>query len=129
MSENGSDLLERLAYYREETAKLEDELTTAIASVIPPDVQKAIDEVKAELQPDIDQARKKAAETEQAIRDYVILNGESEKGGGLEAVICSGRVSWDTKGLDKAIALIPGLAEFRKKGEPYVTIRSVKGDG
>lgn len=127
MAETGTELLERLSFYRESIVLAEDELASAIAGIIPPEVQKAIDEVKAELEPGIIEAKRKAVEAEQAVRDFILLTGESAKGGGLEAVISSGRVSWDTKGLDKAIALIPGLAEYRKKGDPYVTIRSLKG--
>jgi hypothetical protein len=118
------ELLERLAFAREGAVLAEDELASVIAGILPPEVRKAIQEAEAELKPRIDEAKARIVSVEQVLKETVLMNGRSAKAAGLEAVFAAGRVSWDTKALDKAMALIPGLAEYRKQGYPYVTIRA-----
>jgi len=59
------------------------------------------------------------------IKLRVIASGETAKGAHIQAVFSKGRVSWDTKALDGVVALHPELAQFRKEGEPSVSIRKI----
>ena len=53
--------------------------------------------------------------------------GETVKGDHLQAVWSKGRASWDDKALMGYTKAHPELLEFRKQGEPSVSIRSTSG--
>jgi hypothetical protein len=60
------------------------------------------------------------------VKESVIAGGESVKGEFLHAVYVKGRTTWETKLLDGFAAAHPEILQFRKVGEPSVTIRSSK---
>ncbi len=54
------------------------------------------------------------------------LNELSDIGVHLHAVFSQGRVTWDTKGLDRFALSHPEVVKFRKQGTPSVALRIVK---
>jgi uncharacterized protein YqeY len=95
-----------------------------------PEVRQALDEIKkAEADINAEFAIKSEAvdanieKLTSEIKNEVLANGATVKGDHMMAVFAKGRVSWDTKALDGVVALHPELAQFRKEGEPSVSIR------
>ncbi|MBI3741394.1 MAG: hypothetical protein HY257_06525 [Chloroflexi bacterium] len=63
---------------------------------------------------------------EKEIRNDVTALGASVKGKKFHAVYSHGRISWNTKALDEFAVLHPEVNDFRKQGEPSVSIRLAK---
>jgi hypothetical protein len=59
------------------------------------------------------------------IKQEVTRYGASVKGTHLYAVYARGRVTWDTKGLDRYAVEHPEVMHFRKQGQPTVSLRAV----
>lgn len=97
-----------------------------IDEVLTDEIRQKIAEIKAEFAPKRESVSKRIAQITKEIKAEVIEAGETIQGAVLEATFCNGRVSWDTKGLNKAIELIPQLKQYRKQGNPYTTIRARK---
>lgn len=92
-------------------------------AAIPADVQKILDDIEVEFGPSQDAINTDIADTEAQVKSLVLEAGESAKGGSLQAVYAKGRVTWDTKSLDGYAKANPAIAEYRKQGEPSVSIR------
>lgn len=92
--------------------------------LIPEEIQKQLNEVDAEETQALNGLVVKLAELESSIKNETIALGEtvSVKGVG-QAVFNRGRVSWNTDGLDGLMVAVPQLAQFRKQGEPYITLK------
>lgn len=95
----------------------------ARTDAIPTEVARALADIDVEFAPMLFSVGERATEAEVKARAHVLANAAGGKAAGIEALYCEGRTTWDTKGLDKAMKLIPGLSEYRKTGEPYCTIR------
>lgn len=89
-------------------------------------VQAQLDDLAAEFEPLINSAEERAAELEVEIKRDVLTQGASIKGRRLYAVFSRGRVSWDTEALDAYAIAHPEVGEFRRQGEPSVSLRVVK---
>ena len=89
-------------------------------------VQAELDALDAEYKPLTDAAAERVAALEAEIKQDVLQHGQSVKGSRLHAVFYHGRVSWDTKLLDKYAGAHPEILEFRSEGEPGVQLRPVK---
>lgn len=116
--------LNKLAELRASVSVLEAEKLAMIDSVYTPEIREKVREIEAEFAPKTDGLKKNITDTENTIKAEVIETGSTVQGDLLEAVFASGRVSWDTKGLDEAIKVLPQLEQYKKKGDPYVTIRA-----
>ena len=64
-----------------------------------------------------------AARTEVEARKGILVYGASFRHSGVHAVYCRGRVSWDAKGLEGYAEVHPDVREFRRVGEPSVSLR------
>ena len=113
-----------LAILRSEVGVIEAQKKALIDSVYTEEIRQKVNEIEAEFAPKAEGLTKTIAETESAIKAEVIQSGETAQGDTLEAVFTNGRTSWDTKGLDAAIKVLPQLEQFKKQGDPYVTIRA-----
>jgi hypothetical protein len=89
-------------------------------------VQAELDALVTEFDPLIKSAEERAAALEAEIKKDVAVYGSSVKGRGLHAVYYHGRVSWDTKALDVYAVSHPEVIDFRRQGEPSVSIRVTK---
>jgi hypothetical protein len=89
-------------------------------------VQAELEALEAEYQPLFDASNERIAALELEIRQDVSTFGRSVKGAHLHAVYSKGRVSWDTRGLDKYALSHPEVVQFRAQGQPNVSLRIVK---
>ncbi len=92
-------------------------------AIITPEIQAQLDELDAEYNPTIEAAQANAEALARDIKAAVIDMGVTVKAGAAQAVYAKGRVSWDTKALDGYAAGHPEIIQFRKEGEPSVSLR------
>jgi len=118
---NATQQLEKLT----ELYAKRDLLSLDKKSAIPAEIQAVIDEIEAEFAPKQEAINTEIAELEAAVKSTVLEAGETAKGGSLQAVYAKGRITWDTKSLDGYAKANPAIAEYRKQGEPSVSIRKI----
>ena len=122
MIESKLDQLSELYAQRDlstlEKQRMIDEILTA-------EIKAKIAEIEAEFSDKSETVSEKIATLEAEIKEAVKQNGASVKGQFLQAVFTKGRVSWDNKSLDGYLKAHPELAEFRKEGEPSVSLRKL----
>jgi hypothetical protein len=95
--------------------------------ILTPEIKQKVNDIEDEFAPEFQALNEKLTGIEETIKWEVVELGVTVQGDLLEAVFCGGRISWDTKGLDEAIKVLPQLAQYKKQGDPYVTIRARKG--
>lgn len=129
------DYLNTFELTRNDTREaLNAEQQALIDSVLTPEILAKVGEIKAEFAPKFEALendtayleKKQEAETlTEDIKAEVIAAGETVKGSCLMAVYAKGRVSWDTKALDGYCVAHPEVEQFKKIGEPSVSIRKM----
>jgi hypothetical protein len=121
---NTNKQLDLLAEKRSALWGIDIEKQHLIDSVLTPEIRQQIKDIESEFAPKIEELNNDVVDIENSIKLEVLILGHTEQGNDLEAVYCAGRTSWDTKGLDAAIKVLPQLEQFKKLGDPYVTIRA-----
>jgi hypothetical protein len=86
-------------------------------------VQAELDALELEFQPVLEAAEANAGALEAEIKNDVLLRGESLRAGVYQAVYMKGRVSWDSRGINDFARSHPEVLQFRKEGQPSVTLR------
>jgi hypothetical protein len=117
--------LDQLANFQAQRDVLELEKQSLIEQLIPPEIKDRIAEIKAEFTGKREAVEDNIAALEADIREQVIRQGASAKSTFLRVVYHSGRVTWNTKSLDAYARARPEILEFRKQGQPFVTIQKV----
>lgn len=118
---NATQALEKLT----ELYAKRDLLSLDKKAAIPAETQAILDEIEAEFSPKQEAIGNEIAELEAQVKSLVLESGETAKGGSLQAVYAKGRVSWDTKALDGYAKANPAISEYRKQGDPSVSIRKI----
>lgn len=118
--------LNELAEMRAQVDLIALEKKKLIDGLIPPEILQQIADVETEFAPKFESMQKSISAVEEAIKQETIALGTTIHGDLLDAVFASGRESWETKGLDGYMVAHPEIAQFKKKGNPYVTIRARK---
>ena len=95
-------------------------------AILTPEIRQAIADIEAEERTALEAVSDGIATLTAEVKDDIIKAGTTIKGTFLQAVWTKGRVTWDTKALDGYAAGHPEIAQFRKEGEPSVSIRGVK---
>ncbi len=95
-----------------------------IDQILTPEIKAKIADIEAEFAKDNHLAEEIERLTGE-VKSEVLSAGETVKGQYLMAVYNKGRVSWDTKALDGYAAAHPEVAQFKKIGEPSVSIRGI----
>jgi hypothetical protein len=98
-------------------------------AVITPEIQAELSLIRFDFNAELAPLAEQIAETEAVVKEQTLTIGETQKGQFLQAVYMSGRVSWDTKGLEGLAIVIPEINNLKKVGEPSVSIRSNKKAG
>ena len=116
--------LERLSNLRAaaDLARLDYEFKR---TVILKQIQFELDALDAEYKPVLEAAETNLATLENEIKTDVLLYGESISGGTYRATYNHGRVSWDNDGMAKYAAFHPDVLQYRKQGQPIVSLRVV----
>ena len=117
--------LNKIAEYEAECTLLSASKQTMIDGVLTPEIKKALADIEAEFQPKYAGLDANINALTGEIKTDVLAKGETVKGLSMMAVFAKGRVSWDAKALDGYAAGHPEIAQFRKEGEPSVSIRKL----
>jgi hypothetical protein len=88
-------------------------------------IQSELDALDAEFKPVLERAEENIAGLENEIKTEVLLYGESVSGGMYRATYTHGRVSWDNEGMTNYAMVHPDVLQFRKQGQPIVSLRVV----
>jgi hypothetical protein len=88
-------------------------------------IQAELDALDLEYKPVLEATEENIAALENEIKTDVLLYGESVSGGFYRASYTQGRVSWDNDGMTKYAAAHPDVLQFRKQGQPIVSLRVV----
>ncbi len=88
-------------------------------------VQPELDALESEFEPLLESAGENIAALETEIKTEVLLRGQSVSGGAYRAVYTQGRTSWDNEGMARYAGTHPDVLQFRKQGQPSVSLRSV----
>ena len=125
--EHVTEKLERLSNLRgaAEVARLNYEAKRAETLK---QIQAELDALDSEYKPVLEAAEENIAALENEIKTDVLLYGESISGGMYRASYTQGRVSWDNDGMTKYAASHPDVLQFRKQGQPIVSLRVVNKD-
>lgn len=91
-------------------------------------IQADLDALDSEYKPILEAAEENVAALENEIKTDVLLYGESISGGSYRASYTQGRVSWDNEGMVKYAASHPDVLQFRKQGNPIVSLRVINKD-
>ncbi len=122
--EHVAEKLERLANLRgaADVARLDYEAKRA---EILKQIQAELDALDSEYKPILESAEENISTLENEIKTDVLLYGESISSGVYRATYTKGRVSWDTEGMEKYAASHADVLQFRKQGQPIVSLRIV----
>ena len=125
--EHIAEKLERLSNLRgaADVARLDYE---AKRTEILKQIQTQLDALESEYNPILDAADENIATLENEIKTEVLLHGESVSGGTYRATYTQGRISWDNDGMAKYAASHPEVTQFRKQGQPIISLRIVSKD-
>jgi hypothetical protein len=121
-----TDIYEKIEQYSEFCFGLdaiEAEKKQLIDSVIPPEIKDKLAEIDAEFAQKSESIQAKKTELEAEIKAEVLEAGRSVKGTYHSFVWSKPRVSWDDKGLSGYALHHPEILQFRKVGNPSVSVR------
>jgi hypothetical protein len=88
-------------------------------------IRSELDALDSEYKPVLEAAEENIATLENEIKTDVLLYGKTISGGMYCAAYTHGRVSWDNEGMAKYAASHPDVLQFRKQGQPIVSLRVV----
>jgi len=91
-------------------------------------IQAELDALDSEYRPVLESVEENIATLENEIKTDVLMYGESISGGSYRASYTQGRVSWDNEGMIKYAASHPDVLQFRKQGQPIVSLRVISTD-
>jgi hypothetical protein len=122
-------MLDRLSDLYAQQEALEAEKQALVLKTVPPEVKARLDDIEAEFAGKAQAASANIEELEASIKTATLAHGESVRGAGFQAVWNKGRLTWDSKGLNAYADEHPEVLQYRKEGEPSVTIRKATGKG
>lgn len=97
-----------------------------VDGVLTDEVKNQLKEIDDEFDPVIVNIQDTLKVLEDKVKKEVAELGYTVKGNLINVVWQPGRVTWNTKELDKLLKEIPTLQAYRKEGEPFATIQPVK---
>jgi hypothetical protein len=121
-----AEKLERLVKLYAERDTLEMQKQALIDQVLPPEVKSRLNDIEVEFAQKAEAAAANIENLEGEVRADTLAHGESVRGAGIQAVWNKGRQSWDSKALSSYGEAHPEILQFRKEGEPSVTIRALR---
>lgn len=117
--------LEKLGDYYQQLDRIKHDKQELIDSVLTDEIKTRLAEIEAEFDPLMVGADSEIQDLTAKIKAAVLEYGATVKGQYRQAVWSKGRTSWDTKALDVYATIHPEITEWRKVGEPSVSIREV----
>jgi hypothetical protein len=123
MSEDITEKLDRLANFQAERDFLALHKQELIDQVLTPEIKARLEEIEMEFAQRVEAVDENIAALEEEIKNDVIQHGTTVRGTFLRAVWNKGRVTWNTKAMDGYASTHPEILEFRKEGQPFVSIK------
>jgi DNA-binding Lrp family transcriptional regulator len=120
--DNVAEKLERLSNLRNAAEFTRLDYETKRTQILK-QVQAELDALDLEYKPVLEAAEENLAALENEIKTDVLLYGGSVSGGMYRATYTQGRVSWDNEGITKYAEYHPDVLQFRKQGQPIVSLR------
>lgn len=121
--------LERLNDLHLQLEALDGEKQKLVDQILSPETKARLAEIEAEFAQKVEAASANIEALEAAIKADTLVLGETVRGAAFQAVWNKGRQTWDSKGLSTYAEANPEVLQFRKEGEPSVTLRRVSGKG
>ena len=124
-----TDIYTQIEEYSKLSAGIDDvqaQKQALIDSVLTPEIRDQLAEIDAEFDPKVADLKLTLSILEAQIKAQVLEAGRTIKGSLHSFTFSRPRVSWDTRGLDGYAAAHPEILQFRKEGNPSVSVRGVK---
>jgi len=115
--------LEQLRDLQNTSTFLQRSQSDAIESIIPAEIQFAIDTIEQEYAAQAAELNRAIGELKSELTPLIVAIGATVKADGIQAIYSKPRVTWDTKALDGFAAAHPEIEKFRKIGNPSVSFR------
>jgi len=112
----------RLAEAKRYVTELRDEYEHRRESVLE-QVRAQLEALDAEFGDKLREADEEVSRLEDEVKEAVREAGESVKHEGIHAIYMRGRVTWDSRGLSSYAETHPEVLDFRRVGNPSVSIR------
>lgn len=122
-----AEKLDRLNALYAERDEIGSQKQTLIDQVLPPDLRARLNDIEEEFAQKAQAATANIEKLEAEIKAETLAHGESVRAAGIQAVWNKGRQTWDSKGLASYGESHPEVLQFRKEGDPSVTIRRAAG--
>jgi hypothetical protein len=120
--------LDRLSRLYEQKQKYSSEKQEIINGLITPEIKAKIDEVEAEFKQQEEIIIKSIDSLESEIKADTAKFGSTVRSSGFMAVWSKGRITWDTKGLTSFAGSHPEVLEYKREGNPIVSVRRLLPD-
>ncbi len=127
MSADISAMLDQLANFYAQRDVLALQKQELIDQILTPEIKARLEEIETEFAGRLESVEENITRLEAEVRDEALRHGASVKGSFLKAVWNRGRVSWDTRGMERYSQEHPEILAFRKQGQPYISIIKVEG--
>ncbi|HEX9616494.1 MAG TPA: hypothetical protein VGA03_03710 [Anaerolineales bacterium] len=126
MSSEITQMLDQLANFQAQRDVLNIQKRELIDQILTEEIKARLEEIEAEFGTRMEAVEENIALMEEEIKAEVINHGATVKGTFLRAVWNRGRVSWDTRGIERYAQSHPEVLGFRKQGMPYVSITKIQ---
>jgi len=120
--------LDQLSILYSQRNSLQEEELILIEKTLPPEFKARLNDIEAEFSQQDEAAAANINSLEAESKSETHAFGDTVKASGFIARWNHGRVSWDNKGLTNFAGFHPELLDFRKEGEPSITIRRVQAN-
>jgi phage host-nuclease inhibitor protein Gam len=123
MTETISEKLDRMAEFQAQKDLLAIDKQTLIDQVLTTEVKARLAEIETEFDGRAEAVDANIAALEAEIKEDVLKHGATVRGAYMMAVWNKGRVAWDDRSLSNYARSHPEVLEFRRQGEPSISIR------
>ena len=127
MADEINQKLDQLANYQAQRDYLALQKKELIDQILTAEIKARLEEIEAEFSGRLEVVDENITALEQEIREEVLNQGAAVRGTFLRAIWNQGRVTWDTKNMDRYALAHPEILRYRKQGQPFVTIRKIDG--
>ncbi len=117
--------LDQLANFQAEKDYLALHKKELIDQVLTPEIKARLEEIEEEFAGRTQAVEDNIAVLEEEIRHAVIQHGETIRGTFLRAVWNQGRITWDSKAMERYSQTHPEVLAYRKQGEPFISIKKI----
>ncbi|MCW5873148.1 MAG: hypothetical protein KIS88_00730 [Anaerolineales bacterium] len=125
-SQDIASLMNRYLEVKAQTAQLETEKQKLIQEAMPQEVRQRVEEIETEFAGKGQQAEATLAELEEQIKAAVVAARANQAVEGMKVSYHTGRVTWDSKGLEEAMGSDPqvaaAIAQYKKQGKDYAAL-------